>query len=196
MEKPAVTALDIHPLIRKRWSPRSFDPDRAVEPEKIGRFLEAARWAPSGFNEQPWRFILGIKGERTWDGIYSSLVEFNRKWARNAAVLVMTLGKKTLTKNGKENSSFRYDAGGSVGYMTLQAVSEGLKTHQMGGFSKENARELFNIPDDLEPLTVMAIGYQDLPDRLEDDDMRDSEVAPRLRRPLAELLYASDMHIL
>lgn len=196
MEKPAVTDLDIHPLIKKRWSPRSFDPDRAVEDEKIRRFLEAARWAPSGFNEQPWRFIVGINGERTWEAIYSTLVAFNRKWAGNAAVLVMTLGKKTLTKSGKENSSFRYDSGGSLGYMTLQAVSEGLVTHQMGGFSKEDARELFDIPDDLEPLTVMAIGYQDMPDKLADEDMRDTEMGPRQRRPLTELLYKSDISIL
>ena len=192
MEKPAVTELDIHPVIKRRWSPRSFDPVKAVEKEKIDRFLEAARWAPSGFNEQPWRFIVGVRGGQTWNKIVSTLVDFNQKWAQHAGVLVMTLSGKTLSKNGKPNTSYRYDAGGSVAYMTFQAVSDGLVTHQMGGFSKDKAIEVFGLAENLEPQTVIAIGYQDEPDKLKEAGMRDSETAPRMRRPVSELVLAGD----
>jgi nitroreductase len=192
MEKPAVTEKELHPVIRKRWSPRSFDAGRVVEEEKIQRFLEAARWAPSSFNEQPWRYVVGIKGGDAWKGIFETLVEFNQQWAVNANVLVMTLGKKTLSRNGKPNGTFRYDAGGSVAYMTMQAVSDGLMTHQMGGFSKEKAMETFGFPDDLEPLTVMAIGYQDAPEKLIDAGMRESETAARQRRSVTESLFRAD----
>ena len=163
-----------------------------MEQEKIDRFLEAARWAPSGFNEQPWRFIVGVRGGQNWKKIVGTLVEFNQKWAQHAGVLVMTLSGKTLSKNGKPNASYRYDAGGSAAYMTFQAVSDGLVTHQMGGFSKEKAMAAFGLPDDLESQTVIAIGYQDEPDKLEDAGMRDSETAPRERRPVSELVLAQD----
>lgn len=188
MEKPAVTTLAIHPVIKKRWSPRSFDPSRRVEQEKIDRFLEAARWAPSSFNEQPWRFIIGQRGDDTWERIVGTMVAFNQKWAKNADVLVMALGKKSLTKTGKPNGTYQYDVGGSMAYITFQAVADGLVTHQMGGFSKEDAIKAFGIPDDLEPLTLIAIGYQDEPGKLE-DSFYDMETASRTRHERDFLLF-------
>ena len=189
IDKPAITELDIHPVIRQRWSPRSFDPNRKVGKEKIRRFIEAARWAPSSFNEQPWRFIVGQKGDTTWDKLLDTMVEFNQRWAQHADVLVLSLGKKTLTKNGKPNGTYRYDVGGSMAYMTFQAVADGLSTHQMGGFSKEKAIEAFDISDDYEPLTIMAIGYQDDPEKL-DDDMRKTELSTRTRMEAESLVLA------
>lgn len=187
MQKPAITTLDIHPVIKARWSPRSFNPDRPVEQEKLNRLFEAARWAPSGFNEQPWRYIAGIKGDDNWNAIFSTLVSFNQEWAQNAPVLVMTMGKKTLAKNGKPNASYIYDLGASVAYMTFQAYTDGLVMHQMGGFSKENAMEAFDLSEDFEPLTVIAIGYQDIPEKL-NPDMEEMERTARTRLPLHDIV--------
>ncbi len=188
MQKPAITSLDIHPIIMKRWSPRSFNPDKKVEKEKIRRFIEAARWAPSSFNEQPWRFIIGQKGDAIWEKMVSTMVAFNQNWAKHADVLVMSLGKKTLAKNDKPNGTFQYDVGGSMAYITFQAVADGLMTHQMGGFSKEKAVEAFGIPDDVEPLTIMAIGYQDGPEKL-DDDLHKTELSARSRMEPESLVF-------
>lgn len=187
MEKPAITSLEIHPIIKNRWSPRSFS-DKSVSAEQLQRILEAARWAPSSFNEQPWRFIVGIKGDATWDKLYSCLVEFNQIWSVNAPVLLLAIGKKTSAK-GEPNSVYQYDVGQSMAYITLQAESEGLKSHQMGGFSKKKAQELFDIPEDFEPMVMSAIGYQAEPEKLR-PNFAEMERQPRTRRSLAELVYS------
>jgi nitroreductase len=186
MEKPATTSLDIHPVIKNRWSPRSFS-DKMVSTEQLNRIFEAARWAPSSFNEQPWRFILGIKGDDTWDKLHDCLVEFNQIWAGNAPVLALAIGKKTSAKGG-ENSVYQYDVGQSMAYITLQAEAEGLKSHQMGGFSKTKARELFDIPEDFQPMVMSAIGYQDRPEQLQ-PDFAEMEKQPRERKPIEELVF-------
>ncbi len=187
MKKPAITTLNIHPVIKNRWSPRSFS-DKAVSSEQLQRILEAARWAPSSFNEQPWRFIVGVKGDETYNKLYDCLVEFNQIWAGNAPVLVLAIGKKTSAK-GEENSVYQYDVGQSMAYITLQAEAEGLKSHQMGGFSKTKARELFNIPEDFDPMVMSAIGYQDEPEKLR-PNFADMEKQPRARKSLDELVFS------
>ncbi len=185
MEKPAITTLNIHPVIKNRWSPRSFS-SKAVSEDQLQRILEAARWAPSSFNEQPWRFIVGIKGDDTWDKLHECLVEFNQIWAGNAPVLVLAIGKTTSSK-GEKNSVYQYDVGQSMAYITLQAEAEGLRSHQMGGFSKTKARELFSIPEDFNPMVMSAIGYQDEPEKLR-PNFADMEKQPRARKPLSELV--------
>ena len=152
------------------------------------RIFEAARWAPSSFNEQPWRFMVGIKGDETWDKLYECLVEFNRKWAVNAPVLVLAIGN-TVSSKGGPNRVYQYDVGQSMAYITFQAETEGLAVHQMGGFSKEKARELFAIPDDHAPIAMMAIGYQGSPESL-DPNFAEMERAPRERKLLNELVFA------
>jgi nitroreductase len=194
MDKPAITNLEIHPVIKKRWSPRSFQPNKHVEPEKLQRIFDAARWAPSSFNEQPWRFIVGTRGagskpDETWEKLYGTLAEFNQKWAHLAPVLVITLGKKTYTKNGNPSKVYKYDLGASAAYMTFQAYSEGLVMHQMGGFDKEKAIEAFEVPGDYEPVTAIAIGYQDVPEKLI-PEMEKSERAPRSRHELDQLVFS------
>jgi nitroreductase len=187
MDKPAITALHIHPIIRERWSPRSFR-HQPIEQNKLQRIFEAARWAPSSFNEQPWRFIVGLRGDETWNRLQTAMVSFNQRWAKNAEVLVLILSKKTLSKNGKPNSPYQYDAGQAAAYLTFQAMEEGLRVHQMGGFSKEKASSAFDIPEDFEPQTMMAMGYQDEAGRL-DPDFEEKERAPRERKPLSELVF-------
>lgn len=159
MEKNAIVKYSIHSLIEKRWSPRAFS-DKAVEKDKLQKLFEAARWAASAYNEQPWRFILGIKNaNETFTKINNSLVQFNQDWASQAPVLVAVLTKKTHTHNNETNESAHYDAGLAVGNLILQATAEGLYAHQMGGFSKEALIESFNIPDDFVPIAVIALGH-------------------------------------
>jgi len=188
MEKPAKTQYNIHPLLKKRWSPRAFD-DKPVNKEVLQRILEAAQWSPSSFNEQPWRFLVGIKGDNTWDKIVETLVEFNLKWAKLAPVLIMSMGKKTLTRNNKPNKVFIYDVGQSVAHITFQVMEEGLYMHQMGGFDAQMATELFQIPEDYQPLTVMAIGYAGSAELLTDEEMRNDERAERKRKELTDLVF-------
>jgi nitroreductase len=187
MKKPAITKYKINPLLEERWSPRAFD-SKPVEKEKIQSILEAARWSPSSFNEQPWRFIVGAKGSKTHQMIFDTLIDFNQKWTISADVLVLTIGKKTLSSNGKPNDVFQYDLGQSVAHMTVQATHDGLFMHQMGGFSKEKAVSLFNIPEDYEPVTAFALGYIGKPEDL-DANFRKMEESPRQRKPLSEIAF-------
>ena len=180
MEKPAHNNYAIHKNIEQRWSPRAFSA-KQVEKEKLNSVLEAARWAPSAFNEQPWRFIVGQRGESTYESILKTLVDWNQLWAGKAPVLILNIAKKTFTHNNTPNVTFKYDLGQAVGLMILEVVNQGLVSHQMSGFDSVMAAELFNIKDDYQVVSVTAIGYQgnfdDLP-----EDMAKMESSPRERK--------------
>jgi nitroreductase len=182
---------DIHELLKRRWSPRAFD-DRSIAPDKLRRIFEAARWSPSCFNEQPWRFIVGVKGEGdTYDRISEALKPGNRRWTHTAPVLAFICGKKTFTRNDKPNNWHVYDAGQAAAHLTIQAMSEDVFVHQMAGFSVEKARELFRIPDDYAVVTAMAMGYVGDPAQLP-EELRKSEAAPGSRRPLTETVFGDE----
>lgn len=186
--KPAITALNIHPIIKERWSPRAFD-GRPVEQEKLQRMFEAARWAPSSSNEQPWRFMLGLKGDGVYDAIFSTLVEFNQLWAETAPVLLLAIAKKTSAKNpGKENKAAVYDVGQAIAYLTFQAAADGLYVHQMGGFNTEMAAQLLAVPSDYAVITASAVGYIGNPEILH-PNLKDMEVADRQRQPLESIVF-------
>jgi len=187
MKKPADTSLNIHPIIKKRWSPRTFA-DKPVEKEKIQRILEAGRWAPSSFNEQPWRFMIGFQGDATWGKLHECMVEFNQLWAGKAPVLLLAIGNTKSAKGGK-NAVYEYDVGQSMAYITFQLEEEGLVAHQMGGFSKDKAIELFSIPDDHTPIAMMAIGYHGKLENL-NKDFQEMEKAPRDRKALSAIVFA------
>lgn len=188
-EKPAETEFPIHDLIRRRWSPRAFD-DRPVEPEKLGSLLEAARWAASSNNEQPWRFILAPR-ERPEDfaRLLGCLKESNRIWARQASVLMLSVARLTFADDAEPNRHALYDVGQAVASMAIQATALGLVIHQMAGFFPDKARAQFGIPDGFEPVTVVAIGYQGDPSTLP-ERQRLRELAPRARDPLSRLVFA------
>lgn len=188
MDKPAKTSVPINPVIKKRWSPRSFSPE-PVAPHLLRQLMEAARWAPSSFNEQPWRFIIGQKGDETYEHILQSLVKFNRNWSHLAPVLAITIVKKTFSKNGKSNRVSTFDVGQSVAYLTFQAYDLGLVMHQMAGMDLEKAARLFAIPEDYEPLTAFALGYQGPVENLP-EDLHESEISGRSRKPLHELVFS------
>ncbi len=190
MENPTNNSYSINNNTKKRWSPRAFS-EKNIEKEKIHSILEAARWAPSAFNEQPWRFIVGQKGDTTYDSILSTLVDWNIIWASKAPVLILNIANKTFTQNGNQNVTFKYDLGQSVGLMIIEVVNQGLVSHQMSGFSADKAAELFNIPNDYQAVSVTAIGYygdvKDLP-----EDMAAMELKPRERNELKSIVFEGE----
>jgi nitroreductase len=187
LNKEAPTKLNIHRLIRQRWSPRAFA-QTPIEPVKLERIFEAARWAPSSSNLQPWQFIVGFIGDETYALIFSTLVEFNQLWAKTAPVLMLAIGKETNAKE-ETNRSYKYDVGQALAYLTMQAIDEEIFVHQMGGFDKELAGQLLGVPDNYKVLTAIALGYQGDPEVLH-ENLKRLEYAPRVRKPLHEFVFA------
>ena len=186
MTKTAKTSIEINPLLAQRWSPRAFS-NQDVSNHSLLKMLEAARWAPSANNLQPWHFIMGKKQDETYQKIFESLVEFNQLWAINAAVLILSCGNK-LGKDDNPNLASKYDVGQAVAHLTIQAMSEGIYVHQMGGFSKGKIIEFFQLPDNIEPLSIVAIGYFGNPKMLP-PRMQNSETAERERKSLSDFVF-------
>ncbi|CCQ51575.1 MULTISPECIES: nitroreductase family protein [Crocosphaera] len=188
MEKPADNQYPIHELIKQRWSPLAFN-IRPVEPEKIASLLEAARWAASCFNEQPWFFIVATQDNaQEYEKLFSCLVEANQTWAKDAPLLMLSVAKLSFTRNNKPNRHALHDLGFAVGNLTLQAQALGLFVHQMGGFDADKARTLYSIPEDYEPVAAIAIGYPGNLSQL-DEDLQQRELSPRSRKPLTEFVF-------
>lgn len=189
-QKTAITSVKIHELMQARWSPRAFDPNRAVAEEDLIALLEAARWAPSCFNDQPWRFIVCNKAadETSWQNAFSTLAEKNRLWAKNAPVLILAVAMGNFNHNGNPNRWAMYDTGAASVSLCLQAVALGLSVHQMGGFDAGKAREVFNLPADCTPMAMMAVGYQGDAELL-DNAFKEAEAAARTRAALSDRFY-------
>lgn len=183
---PAVPGVMEEILLR--WSPRAFA-DKPVAADDLKKIFEAAHWAASSFNEQPWRFLVGRKGDATYKKIFDSLVEFNRMWAKSAPVLVLSVGKMTFSHNGSPDYYGLHDTGAATAYLTLQTSALGLHAHSMGGFDHEKARELFGIPEDYAMGAVTALGYLGDVDALP-DHFKQQELEPRTRKPLSEMVFA------
>lgn len=173
--------------ILQRWSPRAFA-DKPVPAEDLKRIFEAAHWAASSYNEQPWRFIVGRKGGATYAKIFDSLVEPNQMWAKSAPVLVLSAGKKTFSHNGAANYYALHDTGAATAYLTLQASALGLHAHSMGGFDREKARKLLGVPADYEIGAVTALGYLGDAETLP-EHFKKPELSPRTRKPLGEVVF-------
>lgn len=187
--KQAAVQANILPAIRHRWSPRSFA-DRDVSPADLKTIFEAVRWAPSSFNEQPWRYFVGTRGSDTYQKIFQSLMEFNQGWARLAPVLILNVAKTTFSHNNTPNAVALYDLGASAATLCYEAASLGIFTHQMGGYDRDVARKLFNVPDDYIFGAAMALGYQGEPSALPNEHYIAQEVAPRQRKPLSDLVLS------
>lgn len=180
---------DIQPMFRQRWSPYAYDAERNVSREDLQSLFEAARWAMSSFNAQPWRYIVGIRGrgQETWDRVFETLVEGNRGWAVNVPVLALGLVETHFEHNGKPNRHAAHDLGAASASLAYEAAARGLAVHQMGGFSAERARELFDLPDSIEPRTAIAIGYPAAPGDA-DEALEQRDNTPRERKPLEEIV--------
>ena len=187
--KYAPSLEGVLPQFHKRWSPRAFA-DREVIRADLKRIFEAARWAPSSGNAQPWRFILGIKGSETHQKIASILTGSNREWAPKAPVLILGTTAATNSRGGN-NAYAMYDLGAAAVCITLEAVSLGLVTHQMAGYDHDAARKVLGIPENYALGSVMALGYQDEPSALPSDELISREIAPRQRKPLSEVAYSA-----
>ena len=188
MEKEAKTASPINNLARKRWSPRAFL-DKPVEHEKLVSLFEAARWSASGGNEQPWRFIVGIRPDDTWQKIFSTLDDGNQEWNQTMPVLIMAIGNKISSWDGDISPVYQYDTGQSVAHLSIEAMNQGLHVHQMGGFSGEKACELFDIPGTFHPIAVISVGYIGDPDILP-DKLKQRELLERKRKDLKEIIFS------
>ncbi len=190
--KQANTLYPINALSNNRWSTRAFS-GQILEPKQVLNLIEAARWAPSAYNEQPWRFVVGLRGDATFEKILSTMVEFNIAWAKDAAALVLNIYKKTYTHNGKPNVTAAFDLGQAVLAYCLEAEHQSLYTHQIGGFDAEKANELFVTDNDYTALTVTAIGHignpQDLP-----EDLQKAETQSRSRHDMNTLVFTDKLN--
>jgi nitroreductase len=188
VDRSAPTDLPIHDLLRRRWSPRAFSA-RPVEREALALLFEAARWAPSNGNEQPWRFVVATQDRPdAYQRLLGCLVPANQVWARNAPVLAITCAALAFARTGADNAHRRHDVGLAMMALTVQAQALDLYVHQMAGIEPEVARRDLAIPDGFEPVTGVAIGYPGDPASL-DPKLRERELAPRVRRPLAESVF-------
>jgi nitroreductase len=186
--KHAPDIAGVQDLILRRWSPRAFS-DKDVPATELKKIFEAARWAASSFNEQPWRFLVGRRGDETYQKIFSALVEFNQSWANSAPVLVLSVAKKTFTAKGGPNRFDLHDTGAATALLSLQATADGLHTHSMAGFDADQARASFAIPSDYDIGAVTAVGYFGDPAGLP-EHLRTMELAPRQRKPLEEFVFS------
>jgi nitroreductase len=185
---PAVEG--VLPVFHRRWSARSFA-DREVSPATLAKIFEAARWAASSNNEQPWSFLVGVRNSETYKKIASTLVGFNQSWAPAAPVLILGVANTKFAKNGNPNFYALYDLGAAAAYLTLEASALGLTTHQMGGFDKDAARQVLDIPSDYALGSVIALGYQGEPAALGNEQLIAREIATRERKPLIAFVFSS-----
>ena len=190
IEKKATTQVPINDLIASRWSGRAYDPSRDIDDEDIISLLEAARWAPSCYGDQPWRYIICNKAinASAWNSALDCLSEGNRNWASNAPVLILAVADTKLRRNGNPNRWGQYDTGAASMNICLQATELGLMVHQMGGFDADKSKQLFSIPEQFVPMAMMAIGYQ-LPINKIKDELKERELTERGRLPLSENFY-------
>jgi nitroreductase len=189
LEKPAVTSRPVHDLIGKRWSPRSFD-SKPVSKDDLVSILEAARWAASCNNGQPWRFVVATKDDSAaYDAALGVFNVRNQRWAKTAPVLVVACARKTFEANGSPNNHAWYDLGAAMGQLTLQAQALGMVVHQAAGIERDHARSALNIPEEFDIVVAFALGYQGDPDALP-DDLPGREREPRARKPLGDIVFA------
>lgn len=190
MQKPATTQQPIHTLIADRWSGRAYDANQSVSEAQVISLLEAARWAPSCFGDQPWRFVVCNKTNnlQAWQAAFDSLVPGNQGWAVNAPVLLLICADTLFGHNDKPNKWAAYDTGAATENLCLQATADGLMAHQMGGFDADKARAAFNVPARYQILAMVSIGYPAAIESLS-GEAKERELAPRSRKTLGELFF-------
>jgi nitroreductase len=188
--KTAATDHPVHALVANRFSPYAFA-DREVRSEDLRSLFEAARWAPSSYNEQPWSYIVATREDSAeYERLLSCLVEPNQAWAKAAPVLALGVARTTFTRNDKPNAAALHDLGAASAHLSFEATAREISVHQMIGILPDRARELYAIPDHSEALTALAIGYVSAPDQAP-DDYRQRDEAPRQRKRLEEFVFST-----
>jgi nitroreductase len=191
LHKHAEVSSPIHDLISRRWSPRAFE-NRPVETAKLRSLFEAARWAASSYNAQPWFYIVATKNEHeAYKKILESFVEFNQGWAKNAPVLAISVAAARFAHNGEPNRHAFHDVGQASATLALEAANLGLQVHQMAGILPDKAKQLFHIPDGYDAVAGIAIGYPGDPETLQ-GQLKDRETEPRQRKPLESFVFEGD----
>ena len=186
--KDATADHPVNELVARRWSPCAFAA-RDVSDDDLRSLFEAARWAPSSFNEQPWRYLVAKKSDpAVFAQALSCLVESNQAWANTAPVLALVCTSLHFARNGKPNAAALHDLGISAATLTFEATSRGLSVHQMIGILPDRVREVYGVPEEFLPLTGLAIGYVGDPSQLP-EKLRERDRAPRVRRPLAQTVF-------
>ncbi len=188
MNKRANTQFPLHELLAERWSPRAFS-KQAITEDTLMTLLEAARWAPSCFNAQPWRFIVARKEETEgFAALLDCLVPANQTWSQHAGALLLSVAQNNFERNGKPNRHALHDVGLAVSQLTIQAQAEGIGVHQMAGFERDKSIKTLKIPEGFEPVAMLALGYFGDPETLP-DDYKARELAPRERKSLDALVF-------
>jgi nitroreductase len=187
-EKKATTDHPIHQLLTQRWSPYGFD-QRPVAEADLRSLFEAARWAPSSYNEQPWSFLVATRDDpQEFGRLLSCLVEANQAWAKAAPVLALGVVSLKFARNNEDNRAAVHDLGLAAGSLVVEATARGLFVHQMVGILPDKAREVFQIPEHSEAWTAMAIGYKADPSKLP-EALKERDLGPRQRKPLNQFVF-------
>lgn len=191
MHKPAITQVNIDETIAKRWSGRAYDASKTISKAKIIALLEAARWAPSCFGDEPWRFIVWDKNTdaNAWQQAFDCVVPNNQTWVKDAPLLILVCAGTLFGHNQSPNRWGQYDTGAAAENLCLQAASMGLMAHQMGGFNADKTRERFAIPAEYTLMAMIAVGYEGDANNLP-DELKARELAARKRKPLGELFFS------
>lgn len=188
MNKPALTSEPLLEAIQQRWSPRAFE-SKPVPRASLRKILEAARWAASSYNEQPWSFIVATKDQpEGYDKALSCLVEFNQGWAKAAPVLILSLARVVSERSNKPNPYAWHDVGLATGQMMIQAEALGLRCHAMAGILPDQVRQLYEVPAEFEPVAAIAIGHPGAPELLP-AALAEKEKAPRERKSLGRIMF-------
>lgn len=193
LNKPANSSVKLNPIIEQRWSCRAFNSEKEVSIEQIKAMCEAARWAPSCFNEQPWRVLVWNKhlDELSYKKAFACIGEWNQRWVKNAPVIFSLNFNPRFLKNNKDNFWAMYDCGSAAENICLEAVNQGLMAHPMAGVDFIKLKNEFSFPEEIIPVSVIAVGYQAEADIL-DDEMKASEIAPRERKELNENFFFAE----
>ena len=189
IDRSAATDAPILDVLAERFSTRVFDPNATIDEGALASALEAARWSPSANNTQPWRFLVTRRGSDDFAGVYDTLRDFNKAWAGDAAVLVVAAAT-TTTDDGSPMHFAQYDTGQAVAHFTVQASAEGLATHQMGGFDRAAVKTAFDLPENITPLTVIAVGAAGSL-AATSDEVRARESVPRTRLAISEFVLVN-----
>jgi len=191
MHKPAITQVNIDETIAKRWSGRTYDASKTISKVQIIALLEAARWAPSCFGDEPWRFIVWDKkaDANAWQQAFDCVVPNNQTWVKDVPVLILVCAGTLFGHNQSSNRWAQYDTGAAAENLCLQAASMGLMAHQMGGFNADKTRESFAIPAEYTLMAMIAVGYEGDANNLP-EEQKARELAARKRKPLGELFFS------
>ncbi len=185
VQKTRKPTYEINPLFVNRWSSRSFE-SYEIKDKELFALFEAARWAPSSFNNQPWRFIYAKRGSAHWDSLFELLDDYNKQWCSDASALMVVIAKKTFDHNNEPMPTNQFDTGSAWENLALQAVTQGLATHAMAGFDHKKARKNLGVPDEYDVMAMVVVGKRGSKERLP-PSLKEREI-PNGRKPLSEIV--------